>query len=90
MNLFSETEPQYTEPTKSALPIGSLFSKFNDLKVKSDGTLFGIDARIAVTQCKCPFCFCNLYLMRNGKMYYCKSKKHRNRFVISASKVIHS
>jgi hypothetical protein len=89
MNLSAPPE-QYQERIQSAKPIENLFAKYEDMKVVSDGTLFGIDARIAVTQCKCPFCFCNLYLMRNGKMYYCKSKKHRNRFVISASKVIHS
>lgn len=71
-----------------SIGISSLFDKFKEVKFVSDGTIFGADMRIAVTQKKCPFCGCKLYLMRNRPMYYCKSLKHKNKFIISADKII--
>ena len=34
----------------------------------------------------CPFCLNKLYEMRSRPFLYCKSKKHKNRFIISKDK----
>lgn len=65
----------------------NLFDKYKNIKVVSDGTLFGIEPLIAITHRVCPYCYCKLYLMRSGKFYYCKSKKHKNKFIISKEKM---
>lgn len=64
-----------------------LFNKYSKMEVVSDGTLFGIEPIIAVRDRVCPYCFNKLYLMKNGSLYYCKSNKHKNRFVISRKKM---
>lgn len=65
----------------------NLFDKYKEMKVVSDGTLFGVEPIIAIQHRACPYCFCKLYLMRNNKFYYCKSVKHKKRFVISKAKM---
>ncbi len=65
----------------------NLFDKYKDMKHVSDGTLFGVDLRMAKQKRVCPYCFNKLYLMGNQKFYYCKSKKHKNRFIISKVKM---
>lgn len=64
-----------------------LFSKYNNFTFRESNTLFPIEPIIAIQHRVCPYCFCKLYLMRNNKFYYCKSKKHKNRFVISKAKM---
>ena len=64
-----------------------LFKKYENMKVVSDGTLFGIEPIIAIQHRVCPYCFCKLYLMRNNKFYYCKSGKNKHKFVISVNKM---
>lgn len=89
MEIYTHREEQYEEKVKVTAPkISSLFEKYESMKLVPDGTLFGADMRIAVTQCRCPFCGNKIYLMIKAPMYFCKSKKHRNRFIISANKII--
>lgn len=64
-----------------------LFNKYNKLEFKeSEGTLFPIDLRVA-SKGFCPFCGNKLYEMRNRPFYFCKSVKHKNKFIISKDKV---
>ena len=64
----------------------SLFEKYNGIQLKSDGTLFGIEPIYAAKHKVCPFCFNKLYEMKNKPLLYCKSKKHKQKFIISKSK----
>lgn len=64
-----------------------LFKKYENMKVVSDGTLFGIEPIVAIRHRVCPYCFNKLYLMRNGNFYYCKSRRHKNKFIISKKKM---
>lgn len=58
------------------------------MKFVSDGTLFGIDPLVAVVQHRCPYCGCKLYEMRkNNTLMYCRSKSHKQKFVIAKSKL---
>ena len=57
--------------------ISNLFDKYKDIKVTSDGTLFGLDCRVAYTHNACPLCFHKLYSMRDRPLLYCKNKTHR-------------
>lgn len=64
----------------------SLLDKYKSLKYEAPVTLFAIDwwrAKEGI----CPICTCKLYEMRNGKFLYCRSKKHKRRFLISKDKV---
>jgi hypothetical protein len=65
----------------------SLFSKYQKMEVVPIPTLFEPDLLLAVNQKKCPFCLCKLYEMRNKPFWYCKSKKHKSRFIISKDKM---
>lgn len=69
------------------MELGNLLSKYEGLKFEQTGLLFDLDLRVATEQGKCPYCGHKLYLMRNRPLYFCKSFKHANRFVISADKV---
>lgn len=64
-----------------------LFKKYENIEHKSDGTLFGIEPIIALKFKKCPFCFNSLYEMRNKPFLYCKSNKHKNKFMVSKDKI---
>lgn len=50
-------------------------------------TLFPIDPKVATQQSRCPYCFCRLYEMRGKPFWYCKSKSHKVRFIISKDKI---
>lgn len=67
--------------------ISNLFSKYEEIKLEPTGTLFDVDLRVAKKHRVCPFCFCKLYEMRNKPFMYCRSKKHRNKFIISKDKM---
>lgn len=69
------------------MEIGNLLQKYRDLKYETPITLFEPDFRVAVKGF-CPFCGCKLYEMRGKGLMYCKSKKHRKRFVMAKSKLI--
>lgn len=69
------------------LGINNLFKKYSDIELKIDGTLFGIDPMIAIKQKRCPYCGNKLYEMRGKPFWYCKSKKHKRRFIISKEKM---
>ncbi len=61
-------------------------------KFVPDGSLLGLDMRIATQKGHCPYCMCKLYAMRNRPMMYCKKKNCPKRisgkgFVISKSKI---
>lgn len=64
-----------------------LFKKYDNLKFREMNTLFPVEPIVAIKDRVCPYCFCKLYLMRNNKFYYCKSKKHKNKFLISKNKM---
>ena len=64
----------------------SLFDKYKNIKVEPLPVLFEPDFRDA-TKGYCPFCHCKLYEMRDRPFYYCRSKAHKKRFVISKEKV---
>ena len=65
----------------------SLFSKYQNMKVKPTGLLFEPDLFLASTKRVCPFCMCKLYEMRSKPYWYCKSNKHKNRFMIHKDKI---
>lgn len=65
----------------------SIFDKYKNLEVKSDGTLFGIEPLDAIKFKRCPYCGNKLYEMRGKPFWYCKSKKHKQRFIISKEKM---
>lgn len=65
----------------------SLFSKYKEIEFKSDGTLFGIQPLDAIKFKVCPYCFNKLYEMRNRPFMYCRSNKHKNRFMIGKDKM---
>jgi ribosomal protein S27AE len=59
-------------------------------KVIESDMLFDIekdDLFIALKENRCPKCGCKLVFMRNGKMSYCKSVRHKKRFCISIEKL---
>lgn len=57
-------------------------------KVYESPQLFDTDDFFTLLkQNRCPICSCKLYLRKDGKMYYCKSVKHKSRFVISTEKL---
>lgn len=62
-------------------------AKLAEYEFVHSNTLFPIDPKVATNQGKCPFCFCKLYEMRGKPFLYCKSKSHKNRFIISKDKV---
>lgn len=68
------------------IDINKILSRF---KVNESPQLFDIERedffRI-LKEGRCIYCGCKLILMRNGKMYYCKSVKHKQRFIISSEK----
>lgn len=62
----------------------------NRFKIYESDLLFDIeklDFFIALKALRCPKCMCKLKFMRNGKGYYCRSKKHRQPFFITKSKL---
>lgn len=68
---------------------GHLEKKVSDislLKFEESKTLFPIDLRDA-GKGYCPYCGCNLYRMKNKPLAYCKSTKHKVRFIIAIDKV---
>ena len=69
------------------MDISSLLEKYKAMEFKTDGTLFGIDPLIAVVQHRCPYCSCKLYAMRNKPFHYCRSKSHKNKFIIASNKL---
>lgn len=64
----------------------------NRFKIYESDQLFDIDQKdlfIALKDNRCPKCGCRLVFMRNGKMAYCKSVRHKKRFIISILKLNH-
>lgn len=62
----------------------------NRFKVNESDMLFDLekdDLFRALKDNRCPKCGCRLIVMRNGKMAYCKSVKHKKRFMISIEKL---
>ena len=88
------TEEYFAPPTETkTLDL----SRFSHLKFKQPTTLFNdVDYRLAVAFkiCPMPDCGRKLYLIRNGKMYMCKSNRCKNylqtkkRFLMTANKAI--
>lgn len=62
--------------------------KEKKIKLVHPVTLFEPDIGLALREKKCPYCFCRLYISRDGKRARCKSKKHKHPFNISTSKLI--
>ncbi len=63
------------------------YLKDKKITFKAPPTLFEPDFRIATKLIRCPYCLNKLYLTRDKKMYFCKSKKHKARFVMSVKSV---
>lgn len=62
----------------------------NRFTINQSDMLFDLskeDLFCALKENKCPKCGCNLCLMKNGKMYFCKSVKHKKRFLIGMEKL---
>ena len=56
----------------------SLFDKYKNMKVVSDGTLFGIDWDAVRKTNRCPLCGNKLYpSMKYPDSILCRNKKHR-------------
>lgn len=74
---------------------GNLFSRFKDMEFKEMDypTTFVPDFLEALKKKQCPMCFHKLYLMRNGRLYYCKAKScpqkisNGRSFVVNKDKV---
>lgn len=66
---------------------GNLFNRYKGLKFHTTPTLFPVDINLALEKRVCPICFCKLYEMRFKRFWYCKSKKHKKRFIISHDKL---
>ena len=69
------------------MEIKTLLDSYKELKYTTPVTLFEPDLWLAKEKHVCPFCLSKLYEMRNHPFYYCKSKKHLNRFIISKDKM---
>ncbi len=65
----------------------NLFDKYKNIEYQPTGTLFPVDLLDAVVKHVCPYCGNKLYPMMSKPLMFCKSKKHRNRFVIAKSKL---
>lgn len=66
-----------------------LLDKYKLLEFKSvhdDGMLFPLDLSLAIEKGVCPLCLNRLYLMWGKPFYWCKSRKHKQRFIISKDK----
>ena len=61
--------------------------KDRHIELKPSGTLFAVEPLVAITHRVCPFCFNKLYEMKDKPFFYCKSVKHKNRFIISKDKM---
>lgn len=64
----------------------------NKFKVYQADTLFDIEKDemfFLLKENRCLKCGNKLKFMRNGKMAYCKSPKHRKTFIIRVSKLNH-
>lgn len=64
-----------------------LVDKLAQFEFVPSATLFPIDIHLATKKAICPLCFCKLYEMRGKPYFHCKSRKHKAKFIISASKV---
>lgn len=74
---------------KMEIDITQLMSRF---KVFSSDTLFDIEKDemfLLLKENRCLKCGNKLKFMRNGKMAYCRSVKHKKAFVISVQKLNH-
>lgn len=69
-----------------AAPISSLFTKYDNLKFWASDTLFPPDLSVIKEQ-RCPLCLNKLYEMRGKPFFFCKSVKHRRRFIVSKDKM---
>ena len=67
---------------KATLKVGN-----KTLKFYNPDTLFDLPLKEALDQKRCPICSCNLYEMKNKKFWYCKSVKHKRRFIVSSDKI---
>ena len=68
--------------------IENLLEKYKKLKFEHPKTLFEPQLWLAKEKKVCPFCLNKLYEMRSKPFLYCKSKKHKNRFIIGKDKVV--
>lgn len=65
----------------------NLFSRFKEMKFHEQATLFEVDLLAALKRRICPYCACKLYEMRGKPFWYCRSKKHKKRFIIHKDKM---
>jgi len=64
------------------------FEKYRGMELKSDGSLFGLDILSALKLCRCPYCNCKLYAMMNKPYFWCKSTKHKQKFIVHRDKIL--
>ena len=67
--------------------IGDITKRYNFTPAPPLGTLFELDLLTALKTKTCPYCGNKLYEMRNRPFFYCKSKKHIQRFIVSKDKM---
>lgn len=79
------------KPAREMTGMQKYFEKMKkDFKVYYSDTLFEPtfeDLRTSCQEKRCLVCNCKLYLMRNRPLYYCKSVKHKKKFIISQEKL---
>ena len=69
------------------MQIKNLLSKYQSMKLVPRQGLFEPDLYLAKTKKQCPLCGCKLYEMRDGKYWYCKSKRNGHEFRIHKDKM---
>ncbi len=64
-----------------------LLEKYGSLVFKPTGSLFDLDLTVIKKFKVCPLCLCKLYEMRGHPFFYCKSTKHKQKFIVHKSKM---